>query len=352
MEIPEEFDKEQARKLRMQASQYIVRGGVLYRKNKQVPNQPLRVLQRSQVPLILQAMHDDPVAGHLGTYPVDLNDEERYESLVLARTMKLIDELFEARVRARENIRKSQERQKQYHDQQHPLPSFEIGDKVLRYRAKLGQQLGGKLKEKWMGPYWIHDVMGNGTYKLRTMGPRGKVTKEHVHGKTTEKEMEQRLETLRRTIQQLVDRMNPEEELEIKGTRVTLRNQDQEIGETFGRTTKKSKAQQIHDDMHLYLRDLDRPVGFGPVLPVEVAGATWNEKLIQACDDVENLNPRAQFNAHVLETYYKVGSLLFEFGWGDEARKRLAQQLPGSKGSLVWKIAKRTYLLFSTRGEY
>src|SRR5690242_1956044 len=106
--------------------------------------------------------------------------------------------------------------------------------------------------------------------------------------------MEQRQETLRRTIQQLVNRMNLEEELEIKGTRVTLRNQDQEIEETFGRTTKKSKVQQIHDDMHLYLRDLDHPVGFGPVLSVEVAGATWNEKLIQACDDVENLNPQAQ----------------------------------------------------------
>ncbi|CAG8667867.1 13620_t:CDS:2, partial [Ambispora leptoticha] len=54
-------------------------------------------------------------------------------------------------------------------------------------------------------------------------------------------------------------------------------NQDQEIEEMFEKTTKKSKAQQIYDDMHLYFRDLDRPVGFNPMLPVEVASAIWKE---------------------------------------------------------------------------
>ncbi|CAG8822507.1 29241_t:CDS:1, partial [Gigaspora margarita] len=58
-------------------------------------------------------------------------------------------------------IRKAQQQQKWYHDSQYPLQTFEIGKEVLKYNAKLGSKIGGKLEEKWSGPYKIHEVLRN-----------------------------------------------------------------------------------------------------------------------------------------------------------------------------------------------
>ncbi|CAG8619686.1 24753_t:CDS:2 [Cetraspora pellucida] len=227
---------------------------------------------------------------------VEYANDDYYESMVLARTLKLADELFEVQIKARENIRKAQQKQKWSHDRQYPLQSFGIGDKVLRYRAKLGKQLGDKLEEKWSGPYWVHD---------------------------------------------LVDRMEPDEELKVKKGEVIFQYQDQEIHEGFGRTERRTKAQQIHNHLALYLQDLNHPMGTELAMPIEAAGETWSEKLSNVCSDVEDLNPRTLSMAEVLETYYKVGSLLFEKGWRDEARRKLAERLLAPKVGLVWKIAKR-----------
>ncbi|CAG8698920.1 5852_t:CDS:2 [Cetraspora pellucida] len=43
--------------------------------------------------------------------------------------------------------------QKWHYDQQYPLRTYKIGEKVLKYNAKLATKIGRKLKEKWDGPY-------------------------------------------------------------------------------------------------------------------------------------------------------------------------------------------------------
>ena len=44
---------------------------------------------------------------------------------------------------------------------------FKIGDLVLLYRSELrGKQ---KLQERWKGPYYVHEALDNGAYKLRTI---------------------------------------------------------------------------------------------------------------------------------------------------------------------------------------
>ncbi|CAG8729738.1 31852_t:CDS:2 [Gigaspora margarita] len=68
--------------------------------------------------------------------------------------MEIMDDLFEARIKAREKIQ---------------------GEKVLKYNAKLGSKIGGKLEEKWNGPYRIHEILGNGTYKLWTINQQEQV---------------------------------------------------------------------------------------------------------------------------------------------------------------------------------
>lgn len=102
-----------------------------------------------------------PVEWEVETYPVESMTDEQFRSIIVTRTMKIMDDLFEARIRARERIRKAQQQQKWYHDSQHPLQTFEIGEEVLKYNARLGSKIGGKLEEKWSGPYKIHEVLGN-----------------------------------------------------------------------------------------------------------------------------------------------------------------------------------------------
>ncbi|CAG8815114.1 22459_t:CDS:2, partial [Gigaspora margarita] len=119
--------------------------------------------------------------------------------------------------------------------------TFQIIDraKVIRYKARLEQKLGGKLEDKWMGPYLIYAVMGNGMYKLYTTGHDEKVIKTIVHGK------------LEKTIQLLLDKLNKNEELEIKENK------------------KRNKAQQIYENMPLYLQDLDQDNEAEPIMPIE-----------------------------------------------------------------------------------
>ena len=40
---------------------------------------------------------------------------------------------------------------------------------MLIYDAARDKHFTGKLKPKWKGPYYIHNVLKNGAYKLRTM---------------------------------------------------------------------------------------------------------------------------------------------------------------------------------------
>ncbi|CAI2202142.1 19744_t:CDS:2, partial [Funneliformis geosporum] len=48
-----------------------------------------------------------------------------------------------------------------------------IGDMVLLYKSGIHKRK--KLEERWRGPYYIHEVLSNGTYKLRT--PNDKILK-------------------------------------------------------------------------------------------------------------------------------------------------------------------------------
>ena len=85
------------------------------------------------------------------------------------------------RNKAKINIIKSQEKQKLYHDKKNKKKkNFQIGDKVLYYDAAKEKQWSGKLEEKWKGPYYIHEVIHKGSYKIKTI--EGKIMKTPVNG--------------------------------------------------------------------------------------------------------------------------------------------------------------------------
>ena len=88
----------------------------------------------------------------------------------------MINELLQVYANVKEQIRKKQQKQKDHHVRKIIRNnSLEIGDKVLLYNATKEKQWSEKLEPKWKGPYYIHQILLNGAYKLRTLD--GKVLK-------------------------------------------------------------------------------------------------------------------------------------------------------------------------------
>ncbi|GBC25582.1 uncharacterized protein LOC103405291 [Rhizophagus irregularis DAOM 181602=DAOM 197198] len=97
------------------------------------------------------------------------------------RLVGLLEELPKIRYEAKEQILKSQIKQKEYHDRkiikEH---TFGIGDKILLYDKAKAQQLSGKLESKWLGPFYIHEILPNGAYKIKDI--KGVIKKTPVNG--------------------------------------------------------------------------------------------------------------------------------------------------------------------------
>ena len=117
--------------------------------------------------------------GREARLPIDdLTDE--FET-IQDRLLNLIDNLPLLRGQVKERITDSQITQKERHDRHvRSETHFEIGDKVLYYKAAMENQRSGKLDEKWKGPYHIHDKGPHGSYKIRDS--RGKLSKAYLNG--------------------------------------------------------------------------------------------------------------------------------------------------------------------------
>ena len=48
------------------------------------------------------------------------------------------------------------------------------------HQTRLENQLSRKLEDKWLGPYYIHDILGNGSYKI--CKGNGTVLIKFIHG--------------------------------------------------------------------------------------------------------------------------------------------------------------------------
>ena len=103
------------------------------------------------------------------------------------RIRELVEELPRIRWTAKEEILKSQAKQKEYHDNKikKKKKEFQIGDKVLYFHAAKEKQWSGKLEEKWKGPYYIHEKLLKGSYKLKEIN--GRILKTPVNGELLKK---------------------------------------------------------------------------------------------------------------------------------------------------------------------
>lgn len=130
--------------------------------------------------------------GREATLPIeDLGTGENFgKTAIISRTYELIN-LAEERSKTLERIAKLQIQQKKRHDGKITQETIlEIGEKVLLKDARKEKQWSGKLSSKWKGPYYIHEIIGKGAYKLRTMD--GKVLKTPYNVKHLKKYYDQK----------------------------------------------------------------------------------------------------------------------------------------------------------------
>ncbi|CAB4478831.1 unnamed protein product [Rhizophagus irregularis] len=66
LELPNNIDAAQLRAFKRKAYYYVSIDGLLYKKNKENPTRPLRVLKKSELVTVLYNFHEDPLAGHFG----------------------------------------------------------------------------------------------------------------------------------------------------------------------------------------------------------------------------------------------------------------------------------------------
>lgn len=114
------------------------------------------------LPIEFKIPIEEPVQGE-----DDLQDD------LLKRMQVISGKITEDRLVTQDRIYKEQQKQKQRHDKNLKEENFKIGDLVLLYKSRLRGKK--KLEERWTGPYYVHEILGNGAYKLRTTD--GKVLK-------------------------------------------------------------------------------------------------------------------------------------------------------------------------------
>ncbi|CAG8838337.1 35730_t:CDS:2, partial [Gigaspora margarita] len=114
--------------------------------------------------------------------------------------------------------------------------------------------------------------------------------------------MERQLESIKSQVQRIATTLNEDESVSIERDLVTLQMITQKVTEYISIPARKTMAKKIRENITTYLLDLDCEEPRDFMLPPEVSGETWDEKL-------------------------------------------------ALKGKAVWRISKRVYQLFSTRGE-
>lgn len=108
-----------------------------------------------------------PIEFDIPTYPTNEIDEN---DTLLRRIYTLITKLPETLIEAKKHIRNAQSKEKERRDRQaNPMHTFKIGDKTwLSDEVKLRSH-SHKFAPKWLGPFYIHDILSYGAYRLRPL---------------------------------------------------------------------------------------------------------------------------------------------------------------------------------------
>ena len=145
------------------------------------------------------AQHDStkvsPFYVMFGRQPIlpvhmDLNAEANASAIANTATVETIRDLTKeivdrqhlAHNSVQANIEKAQKRQKKYYDAKHTCHTNEmsVGQLVLMKNNKNVHRMGGKLEDKWLGPYEIAICLDKGRVRLKNL-QSGKTLKNTYH---------------------------------------------------------------------------------------------------------------------------------------------------------------------------
>ena len=113
--------------------------------------------RRATLPIDINFCEDSPTEKHQHYYAFDDPD---ISTLSTARQQVL--------EQAKTNILQAQAKQKEQFDKKHANPQcFQIDQQVLKKDFTRKKTRGGKLKERYLGPYLITKIMPHGVYEIK-----------------------------------------------------------------------------------------------------------------------------------------------------------------------------------------
>ena len=113
--------------------------------------------------------------GRKATLPIDVELQnaspnevcQKFHTLDEPNTSAILREHAQRLETAKQNILVAELKQKENYDQKHAKPErFQVNQVVLKKDFTRKRTKGGKLKERYPGPYTITKVLPHGTYEL------------------------------------------------------------------------------------------------------------------------------------------------------------------------------------------
>ncbi|RIB29850.1 hypothetical protein C2G38_2154362 [Gigaspora rosea] len=203
---------------------------------------PLQVVQRGEVKLILDTIHESAIGGHMGekaTIDRQRGQPITYEPLHPIKLAQLFDHIEIDFVR--------------------PLPQTKQENKYLIVATEFFT--------KWPE---VERKFNN---------------------------IERRLENIKILVQKLVATLEPDELVLLDQDRVTLRTNNQEVSDNVVIPKRRTLAERIHKNMSIYMQDLDHGDPQEPILPFEIPAENWDENVMaeRECGEIANRKLRTYF---------------------------------------------------------
>ena len=124
--------------------------------------------------------------GRKATLPIDVELQkaspeevcQKYHTLDEPNTTAILTEHAQLLETAKKNILVAQQKQKENYDRKHAKPErFQVNQLVLKKDFTSKKTKGGKLKERYLGPYAIAKVLPHGTYELAEPSNKSKTVR-------------------------------------------------------------------------------------------------------------------------------------------------------------------------------
>lgn len=89
------------------------------------------------------------------------------DSHALEDRLKRLEKIAQLHLTAKDQIKEEQAKQKVYYDKRHKQPMFREGDKVLVKNSQKISRKGGKLEDRFFGPYTVEAVTTSGSVRIK-----------------------------------------------------------------------------------------------------------------------------------------------------------------------------------------